>query len=52
MFRWVRLMAAVLAISAWAQTPVAIPRFEDYPATEIFKGTPAIPQITTPCGRI
>jgi hypothetical protein len=41
------LLVYMLAISAWAQTP-AIPRFEDYPVTDVFKGKPIPPQIVTP----
>lgn len=38
-----------LAESTYAQAPnVPLPRFEDYSVTEIFKSTPAAPQLVTP----
>jgi len=46
------LVACVLAMSAWAQQPsTRIPRFQDYPVTETFTGTPATPQIVAPMER-
>ena len=37
-----------LAAVQQPQTTGRLPRFEDYPVTKIFKGTPAAPQIVTP----
>ena len=42
------LLAWALVLALSAQTPVAIPRFEDYPVTEIFKGTLTAPILATP----
>jgi hypothetical protein len=46
-------LACALAISAWAQgSGEPIPRFQDYPAFEIFKGTAALPIFTRPEERL
>lgn len=46
-FAGVLLALSCLVVSALAQrTPT--PRFEDYPVTEMFTGTPAPPEIVTP----
>jgi hypothetical protein len=46
-------LASMLAISTWAQSPTSrLPRFEDYPVTELFKGTPAAPIIETSLQRM
>jgi hypothetical protein len=43
------LLASVVVISAWAQSPTERPpRFEDYPVKELFKGKPALPVLETP----
>jgi hypothetical protein len=42
------LLALAAAWTAFAQ----IPRFEDYPVTETFKGTPAAPILATPQERL
>lgn len=43
------LIACVLAVSAWAQTEGSrLPRFEDYPVTEVFSGKPAKPILQSP----
>jgi hypothetical protein len=51
------VLAILIGLTAAAQpkspsksTP-PLPRFEDYPVAEIFKGTPAAPQIVTPEAR-
>lgn len=42
-------LACALAVSAWAQSSGgAIPRFEDYPAKEVYKGVQVAPKILTP----
>jgi hypothetical protein len=42
-------LACAIVISASAQESSGpIPRFEDYPVPEVFKGTPAQPVLTTP----
>jgi hypothetical protein len=51
--RWATV-AFVMSLSAAAQskepkqTISPLPRFEDYPVTDIFHGTPAAPHLTTP----
>lgn len=51
-------VALVISLSAAAQTKapnrdaVHVPRFEDYLVTDIFHGTPAAPQLTTPTERL
>lgn len=50
-------MALVTAAGVTAQnsTPTSterLPRFEDYPVTDVFKGTPAAPKIVTPQKRM
>jgi len=42
------LAACVLAISAWAQSPVVRPpQFQDYPVKVVFQGKPALPIMET-----
>lgn len=41
------MLACLLAMSASTQAPTALPRFEDFPVAEAFKGTPAEPLIST-----
>jgi hypothetical protein len=46
------LLVCALAIPAWAQPAnTSLPRFEDYPVKEIYKGVPAAPKIITPAER-
>ena len=45
------VLACVLAMS-WAQTPVPIPRFEDFHAGEIFNAKPAPPKLVRPGDRL
>jgi hypothetical protein len=46
------LSLCALATSVWAQSPsTRVPRFEEYPAGEIYSGTPATPKIITPLQR-
>ncbi len=46
------LLVCVLAVCARAQAPTSrVPQFEDYPVREIYKGTLAKPNITTPVQR-
>jgi hypothetical protein len=40
-----------LTAAAQPTAQATVPRFEDYPVTEVFKGTPAAPQIVTPEAR-
>jgi hypothetical protein len=43
----------VLAISTWAQADTtSLPRFEDYPVTDSFTGTPVPPKLTTKPARL
>ena len=42
-----RLAAGAISLHAQIATP-SLPRFEDYPVAEIFKGTPAAPILATP----
>jgi hypothetical protein len=41
------LLAFALTITTRAQAPAGVPRFEDFPVTEVFKGEPAQPVLTT-----
>jgi hypothetical protein len=44
-----KLLFLALTASGWAQTHSGtLPRFEDYPANEIFTGTSAAPKLVTP----
>lgn len=46
------LLLLVVAMSAWGQDQnPPVPKFEDYPVKEVFKGTPAAPILTTPAER-
>lgn len=55
--RWAAV-SLVMSLSAVAQTKAPqqstadVPRFEDYLVTDIFHGTPAAPQLTTPTERL
>jgi hypothetical protein len=40
-------LGCALAICAWAQVSPNVPRFEDFPAAEVFRGEPAQPVLTT-----
>jgi hypothetical protein len=42
----------LLFAAAWSTWAQAIPRFEDYPVTEVFKGSPAVPILATPEDRM
>jgi hypothetical protein len=42
----------LLALAAAWIAPAQIPRFEDYPVTEVFNGTPAAPILATPQERL
>jgi hypothetical protein len=43
------LLGFALSASTWAQAPGArLPRLDDYPVAEFFKGTPAAPILATP----
>jgi hypothetical protein len=41
------ILVSLMAMSASAQRPVALPRFEDFPVSQSFKGTPATPTFQT-----
>ena len=45
-------LSAVAQTKAPTQSAVHVPRFEDYLVTDIFHGTPAAPQLTTPTERL
>jgi len=44
-------LAGLLAMSAWAQRPSALPRFEDFPVGEVFNGKSAPPKLVSPGDR-
>lgn len=42
------VFSCVLPVAVWAQPRTRTPRFEDYPVSESFQGTPATPNLLTP----
>jgi hypothetical protein len=43
----------ILAVTTWAQSDsTQLPRFEDYPESEIYNSTPAVPKLTKPGHRL
>jgi hypothetical protein len=45
---WRALLVCAVAVSGLAQKPGSLPRFEDFPVTDTFKGIPATPILQTP----
>ena len=40
-------LSCVLPVAVWAQPRTRTPRFEDYPVSESFQGTPATPNLVS-----